>query len=200
MCTHRSGKPIKQVVANNWAVAHASAWKSVIKVDIVIQSFGSLTSSSITATLLLPCQVLRKGKFAMTVLQVQHERSVLVYCFSHRIPRNFHLINECMWENIKKVYAAKSSQVQKCSISTILHYSLLSSKTNSNYFFSHVTSCLLPQRIVLFSSTSNLLSIYFIPFFFLLLLLFKFILFHLILVLCLPLLQILLLIMSKHSK
>ena len=60
--TGQAGGEIKH--GKHWAVAHASAWKSATEVDGGLQPLGALTRSSITAMLLLPCQILREEKFA----------------------------------------------------------------------------------------------------------------------------------------
>lgn len=77
---------------NNWMAKHASAWKSVIKVDIVLQYSGSSTSSSITAKLLLLCQILRKEKFVNDCSLRAAMVSVQTYWFSHLISKgiSFH--------------------------------------------------------------------------------------------------------------
>lgn len=178
-------------------MTHASVWKSVIKVDIVLQYFGSLTSSSITAKL---CQILRKEKFVNDCSLRAVMASVQIYCFSHLISKGISFHKRVFMRNvIEKNLQSEEVPCSEIRIGAIMHYSLLSSNTNSNDCFCVITSWFLPQTIA-FSPLLQLKLVFsYLVYFVLLLILFNFILSH-ILVLFLLLLQILLLIMSKHSK
>lgn len=67
------------------------AWKSVIRIEIVLKSFGSFMNSSFTARLLLLCQILRKEKFANDFSKCSQGECADLLVLVVQNPRKFNL-------------------------------------------------------------------------------------------------------------